>query len=331
MRVNALKYSFAALLASGSLVLGACSLNQGMPDLIQAETWQEQNTDTPVADAQTDVLTVEEVPPYSGSPYVEINQNEPEFSKDELTEKYGILKCGDAQKAAVAPEDQITCRRQDYEWQILVSDRQAAARKYPGAMVVPATIDEIMLLYIKGDSMSAGGGMSFLASPWVMCIMATVMLGIMVSGTINVDKNSGWLKLSAVLPVSRRKAVSSKYLLFLLLSAAGMAVGSLISLAVTAVTGNWDMENILVFLLLAPVMALLPGSVIIPCVYILGEEKSYLGLILSYPAAAAVFVALVLLLPNLYLAASIAIALGVLCFGASWIFFGKYLAKRDIG
>ena len=87
-----------------------------------------------------------------------IHQGKLIFSKpkDELTEKYGILKCGDAQKAAVAPEDQITCRRQDYEWQILVSDRQAAARKYPGAMVVPATIDEIMLLYIKGDSMSAG-------------------------------------------------------------------------------------------------------------------------------------------------------------------------------
>lgn len=86
MKAKALKSSFAALLVSGSLVLGACSLNQGMPDLIQAETWQEQNTDTPVADVQTDVLTVEEVPPYSGSPYVEINQNEPEFSKDELTE-----------------------------------------------------------------------------------------------------------------------------------------------------------------------------------------------------------------------------------------------------
>ena len=38
----------------------------------------------------------------------------------------------------------------DYEWQILVSDRERMQKKYPNALVVPATIDEIMLLYVKG-------------------------------------------------------------------------------------------------------------------------------------------------------------------------------------
>ena len=71
--------------------------------------------------------------------------------KDELTEQYGIIKCGAAQFDALDKSDIIVYRKMDYEWQILVSDREEMQRKYPKAMVVPATIDEIMLLYVKGE------------------------------------------------------------------------------------------------------------------------------------------------------------------------------------
>ena len=73
-----------------------------------------------------------------------------EKPKDELTERYGILKCGAAQFDALDKSDIISCRKMDYEWQILVSDRERMQKKYPNALVVPATIDEIMLLYVKG-------------------------------------------------------------------------------------------------------------------------------------------------------------------------------------
>ncbi len=72
--------------------------------------------------------------------------------KDELLEQYGILQCSDAQHAALDPADCLRSRKMDYEWQVLVADREAAARKYPKAMVTPATIDEIMLLYVKGEN-----------------------------------------------------------------------------------------------------------------------------------------------------------------------------------
>ena len=49
-------------------------------------------------------------------------------------------------------QDIITYRKQDYEWQVLVTDRNSAKKKYPKAMVIPATIDEIMLLYVKGEN-----------------------------------------------------------------------------------------------------------------------------------------------------------------------------------
>ena len=74
-----------------------------------------------------------------------------EKPKDELTEGYGILKCGAAQFDALDKSDIISYRKMDYEWQILVSNRERMQKKYPKALVVPATIDEIMLLYVKGE------------------------------------------------------------------------------------------------------------------------------------------------------------------------------------
>lgn len=72
--------------------------------------------------------------------------------KDELLENYGIVKCGTAQFEAIDRQDIITCRKQEYEWQVLVSDRNSAQKRYPNAMVIPASIDEIMLLYVRGNA-----------------------------------------------------------------------------------------------------------------------------------------------------------------------------------
>lgn len=72
--------------------------------------------------------------------------------KDELTEQYGIIKCGAAQFDAIEKSDIIASREMDYEWQVLVSDRDKMQKKYREALIVPATIDEIMLLYIKGET-----------------------------------------------------------------------------------------------------------------------------------------------------------------------------------
>lgn len=51
---------------------------------------------------QSPAVSMEEIPPYSGTPYVEINHNQPEFSEEELTERsfesYSLLdplgRCG---------------------------------------------------------------------------------------------------------------------------------------------------------------------------------------------------------------------------------------------
>ena len=65
--------------------------------------------------------------------------------------KLRLLQCGAAQFDALDKDDIVRFRRMDYEWQVLVADRAAAERKYPKAMITPATIDEIMLMFVKGE------------------------------------------------------------------------------------------------------------------------------------------------------------------------------------
>ncbi len=73
-------------------------------------------------------------------------------TKDELLENYGIIKCGASLFDEIDKEKIIAYRKQDYEWQILVDNRQSAQKKYPKALIVPASIDEIMLMYVKGEA-----------------------------------------------------------------------------------------------------------------------------------------------------------------------------------
>lgn len=72
--------------------------------------------------------------------------------KDELLENYGIIKCGASLFDEIDKDKIITYRKQDYEWQILVDDRKSAQKQYPKALIVPASIDEIMLMYVKGET-----------------------------------------------------------------------------------------------------------------------------------------------------------------------------------
>lgn len=71
--------------------------------------------------------------------------------KDELLENYGIIKCGASLFDEINKDEIIVYRKQDYEWQVLIENRQHAQKKYPNAMIVPASIDEIMLMYVKGE------------------------------------------------------------------------------------------------------------------------------------------------------------------------------------
>ena len=66
-----------------------------------------------------------------------------------------------------------------------------------------------------------GVGMSIVVDPWITVIIGAVMFGIMSASTINMDKQFGWRKLAATLPVKKETTVDSKYLLYLIVSVLG--------------------------------------------------------------------------------------------------------------
>ncbi len=70
--------------------------------------------------------------------------------KDELRYQWGILRCGEEVYAALAPADILASRREDYQYSVLVADKAAMRRKHPDAIIDDASIDDILLLYVKG-------------------------------------------------------------------------------------------------------------------------------------------------------------------------------------
>lgn len=71
--------------------------------------------------------------------------------KDELIYRWGLLHCGERLFRQIAPGDMLAWCRQDYEYQVLVADRDAVSGKYGSCVMDPASLDDIMRLYIRGE------------------------------------------------------------------------------------------------------------------------------------------------------------------------------------
>lgn len=71
--------------------------------------------------------------------------------KDDLIYNYGVARCGAEQFAMIGKEDIVAYRKRDYQIDVLVSDKKAVQRRYKDLVIDNATIDEIMILLVKGD------------------------------------------------------------------------------------------------------------------------------------------------------------------------------------
>lgn len=71
--------------------------------------------------------------------------------KDDLVDNYGIVSCGAAVFDVLDKTIVVAYRKEDYQYKVLVRDRNRASKNYPKAIVSPATIEEIMLFYVKGE------------------------------------------------------------------------------------------------------------------------------------------------------------------------------------
>lgn len=72
-------------------------------------------------------------------------------SKDELIYNCGIVKCSAADFNSLDKSDLIRWRKGECGYDALVTDKESAKHKYPNLVIDAASIDEIMLFYVKGE------------------------------------------------------------------------------------------------------------------------------------------------------------------------------------
>lgn len=71
--------------------------------------------------------------------------------KDDLIDNYGVVSCGASVFDTLDKTEIISYQKEDYQYKVLVRDRNKIAKDFPKALVEPATIENIMLFYVKGE------------------------------------------------------------------------------------------------------------------------------------------------------------------------------------
>ncbi len=72
-------------------------------------------------------------------------------SKNDLVYHYAVMRCRESQFLALDPGDIIAYRKRDFQIDVLVDNGKEAQRKYKDAVVDHVSVDEIMLLLVKGE------------------------------------------------------------------------------------------------------------------------------------------------------------------------------------
>lgn len=69
----------------------------------------------------------------------------------EILENYGIVKCDEKDFSKISKEDYDYYRKKKYQYEVLVKNRKMIMSKYGISTIDKASIEDIMLFYIKGE------------------------------------------------------------------------------------------------------------------------------------------------------------------------------------
>lgn len=72
-------------------------------------------------------------------------------SRNDLVYNFAVMRCKESQFLELDPGDILAYRKRDFQMDVLVSDGKEAQRKYRGFVVDHVSVDEIMLLLVKGE------------------------------------------------------------------------------------------------------------------------------------------------------------------------------------
>ena len=180
-------------------------------------------------------------------------------------------------------------------------------------------------------------GFSFLLDVSSVLMLAPAISTIAVYNSITSDASSKWNKNVITMPVSRDQIIGTKYILYILLSAAGIIV-VLAALGILSMLGAAVTVYALLFNTSIGVSAaLLAGGISLPCVYFFDPEKSQIVFLISFIASSGIITALVLLInlfmpvkDNTLLAFYIVLAISFAWFVVSYKIAAVLYRKRDI-
>lgn len=180
-------------------------------------------------------------------------------------------------------------------------------------------------------------GFSFLLDVSSVLMLAPAISTIAVYNSITSDASSKWNKNVITMPVSRDQIIGTKYILYILLSAAGIIV-VLAALGILSLLGAAVTVYALLFNTSIGVSAaLLAGGISLPCVYFFDPEKSQIVFLISFIASSWIITALVLLInlfmpvkDNTLLAFYIVLAISFAWFVVSYKIASVLYRKRDI-
>ena len=71
--------------------------------------------------------------------------------KDDLIYRYAVMRCTSEQFSKLNKADILAYRKRDYQIDVLIADRNVAERKFKDIVVDTVSVDEIMLLLLKGE------------------------------------------------------------------------------------------------------------------------------------------------------------------------------------
>lgn len=72
-------------------------------------------------------------------------------TRDELLENYGIVKCSEEEFKKIDKNDFVKYKKSKYEYDILVENKYEFRKKYNIEIIDKSSLDDIMLIYIKGE------------------------------------------------------------------------------------------------------------------------------------------------------------------------------------
>ena len=72
-------------------------------------------------------------------------------TKNDLVYNFAVMRCKESQFLELDPSDVIAYRKRDFQTDVLVANGKEAERKYRGSVVDHVSVDEIMLLLVKGE------------------------------------------------------------------------------------------------------------------------------------------------------------------------------------